>query len=126
FAGRGGRDSPARLSTFQTVEWAKPVAPATSRGPQPVARRQLQMRSSSSGASRRGEWAGRLERSRSASAPRPPPSQRCHQRCAVAGDTLKAAAAALSDRPLSIAVTNATRPPNPSLALACRYIRALL
>jgi hypothetical protein len=31
--GRGGREIPARVSTFETVEWPKPVAPATSRGP---------------------------------------------------------------------------------------------
>ena len=51
-------------------------------------------------------------------------SQRCHQRCAVAGETLKAAAAAFSDRPCSIARTSASRPASPSLALACGYIRA--
>lgn len=36
----GAREIPARRSTFHTVEWAKPVAPATSLGPQPVLRRQ--------------------------------------------------------------------------------------
>jgi arsenate reductase (thioredoxin) len=105
---------------------AKPVAPATRRGPQPVLRRQSQIRSCNSSASSRGERCGRLERSSNALTCRPPSSQRCHQRCAVAGETLKAAAAAFSDRPSSIARTNATRPANPSLALACRYIRALL
>jgi hypothetical protein len=58
-------------------------------------------------------------------ASRPPCTQRCHQRCAAAGDTLKAATAAFSVRP-SIARTRASRPASPSLALACRYIRALL
>src|SRR5947208_4969103 len=122
----GRRESPARLSTFQTVEWQKPVAPATRRGPQPVWRRQSQIRSCNSTASSRGERLGRLERSSSALACRPPSSQRCHQRCAVADETLKAAAAALSERPSSTARTSASRPASPSLALACRYIRALL
>ena len=45
---------------------------------------------------------------------------------AVAGETLNAAAAAFNDNRPSIARTNASRPANPSLALACRYIRALL
>jgi hypothetical protein len=44
----------------------------------------------------------------------------------VAGETLKGAAAAYSDIPSSTAFTNAKRPANPSLALAFRYIRALL
>jgi hypothetical protein len=109
--GFGGRERPARLSTFQTVEWQKPVAPATSRGPQPVFCRQAQIASASSGASCRGERRGRLERSSrhdsveraSALASR----QRCHQRCAVAGDTLKAAAAAFNDSPPAIAHTSA-------------------
>src|SRR5581483_10256181 len=39
----GWREIPARLSTFQTVEWQKPVAPATRRGPQPVLRRHSQI-----------------------------------------------------------------------------------
>ena len=95
---------PARLSsTFHTVEWQKPVAPATSRGPQPVLRRQAQIASASSGASCRGEQHGRLERSsrheRLCRASSFASSQRCHQRCAVAGDTLRAAAAALNDIP---------------------------
>jgi hypothetical protein len=34
---------PARRSTFHTVEWPNPVAPATRRGPQPVARRHAQL-----------------------------------------------------------------------------------
>ena len=50
-AGRGGREIPARFSTFQTVECANPVAPATNLGPQPVSRRQAQIASSSCGAS---------------------------------------------------------------------------
>jgi hypothetical protein len=57
------REMPARLSTFQTAECAQPVAPATSRGPQPVSRRQAQIRSASSGASCCGELRGRRERS---------------------------------------------------------------
>src|SRR3954470_16892841 len=121
---------PARRKTFQTVEWAKPVAPPTSRGPQPVARRHAQIISASSGANCRGERPGRLERSHrhdsvvraSALASR----QRCHQRLAVAGETLKAPAAAFHERPPSTARTNARRPASPSLALACRYIPALL
>jgi putative hemolysin len=110
-AGLGGREIPARLSTFQTVEWQKPVAPATSRGPQPVLRRQAQIASASSGASCLGERCGRLERSKRqdsvARACSLPASQRCHQRCAVAGDTLKAAAAAFSVIPSAIAETSA-------------------
>jgi hypothetical protein len=107
----GGREISARLSTFQTVECAKPVAPATSRGPQPVRRRHAQITASTSGASCRGERCGRLQRStrhdheRRASSPAS--SQRCHQRCAVAGDTLKAAAAAFSVIPPAIAETSA-------------------
>jgi hypothetical protein len=54
-AARGGREIPARFSTFQTVECAKPVAPATNLGPQPVSRRQVQIAGSSSDASCRGE-----------------------------------------------------------------------
>jgi hypothetical protein len=46
---RGGREIPARFSTFQTVECAKPVAPATNLGPQPVSRRQEQIAPSNSG-----------------------------------------------------------------------------
>ena len=57
---------------------------------------------------------------------RPPSSQRCHQRCAVAGETLKQAAARLSDIPASIASTSSRRPASPSFALACRFITALL
>jgi hypothetical protein len=102
---------PARLSTFHTVECAKPVVPATSRGPQPVLRRQSQIASASSGASCRGERSGLLERSNRhdsvARASSLAPSQRCHQRCAVAGETLKAAAAALSVIPPPIAATSA-------------------
>lgn len=82
----------------------------------PVLRRQSQIRSCSSSASSRGERCGRLERSSNALTCRPPSSQRCHQRCAVAGETLKAAAAAFNEQPSSIARTNATRPANPSLA----------
>jgi len=58
-----GREIPARRRTFRTVEWAKPVAPATSRGPQPVCTRQSQIARSASGASCLGLRAGRLERS---------------------------------------------------------------
>jgi hypothetical protein len=123
---RGRREMPARLSTFHTVECAKPVAPATKRGPQPVLRRHAQIVRSDSGASRRGERCGRLERSNNALACRPPSTQRCHHRCAVAGDTPKATAATLNEQPSSTARTSAIRPANPSLALACRYIRALL
>src|SRR6266498_887866 len=57
----GPRD--ARFNTFQTVECAKPVTAATRRGPQPVSRRQAQIRSCSEGASSRGERRGLLERS---------------------------------------------------------------
>jgi len=96
--GRG--ESPARLSTFQTVECAKPVAPATRRGPQPVLRRQPQISSCSSRASSRGERRGRLERSGSAVGSRPPSNQRCHPRCAVAGEKLNAAALASNYVPL--------------------------
>src|SRR5205085_4705955 len=95
-------------------------------GPQPVLRLQSQIRSSNSTASSRGERCGRLERSTNALVWRPPSNQRCHQRCAVAGDTPKATAASLSEQPASIAATSAARPASPSLALACRYIRALL
>lgn len=35
------------------------------------------------------------------------PRQRCHQRCAIAGDTLKAAAARFNERPSSTAQTSA-------------------
>jgi hypothetical protein len=79
--------------------------------PQPVWRRQAQIASASSGASRRGERCGRLERSsrhdRVARASSPASSQRCHHRCAVAGDTLKAAAAAFNVIPPAIAATSA-------------------
>jgi len=119
---------PARLSTFQTVEWHKPVAPATRRGPQPVSRRQAQIASASSGASCRGERRGRLERSSKQDRLRLASSfasiQRCHQRCAVAGETLKQTAAAFNERPSSIAPTSARRPASPSFALACRDIRS--
>ena len=105
-AARSGREMPARLSTFQTVEWAKPVAAATSRGPQPVCRRQVQIRSCTSGTSSRGLRCGLLERSpkqaRVARACSLASRHRCHQRCAVAGETLNAAAAAFTlclDRP---------------------------
>ena len=57
-AARGGREIPARRRTFQTVECAKPVAPATSLGPQPVLRRHPQIASSSSGASREARARG--------------------------------------------------------------------
>src|SRR6266508_6371999 len=77
-----------------------------------------------------GARRGRLERSNRQESVRrassPASSQRCHQRCAVAGDTLKATAAAFSVIPSAIALTRAKRPASPSLALACRYIRALL
>jgi hypothetical protein len=63
---RGGREMPARQSTFQTVEWANPVAPATSRGPHPVWRRHSQIRSASSADKSRGERCGRLDRSSNA------------------------------------------------------------
>ena len=43
--------------------------------------------------------------------------QRCHHRCAVAGATLRAAAAALSVDPRSINVTSSRRPCSPSLHL---------
>src|SRR5947199_406320 len=49
---------PARRSTFQTVECAKPVAPATNLGPQPVCRRPSQIACSSCGASRLGGGGG--------------------------------------------------------------------
>jgi hypothetical protein len=102
---------PARLSTFQTVEWQNPVAPATRRGPQPVLRRQAQITSASSGASFIGERRGRLERSsKHDSEPRASSfasHQRCHQRCAVAGDTLKQAAACFSVIPSATAHTSA-------------------
>ena len=42
------------------------------------------------------------------------------------GLSLKAAAAAFNERPSSIARTSPRRPTSPSLALACKYIRALL
>ena len=116
-AARGRPEIPARLCTFHTVECAKPVAPATWRGPQPVLRRQAQIARSSSGASWRGERCGRLERSNNACGCRPPSSQRCHQRCAVAGATPKATAARRSEQPSSTARTSATRPASPSLAL---------
>jgi hypothetical protein len=102
---------PARVSTFETVEWPKPVAPATSRVPQPLVRRHSQIASASSGASCLGERRGRLGRSnrheRLLRASAVASSQRCHQRCAVAGDTLKAAAAAFNVIPSSIAQTSA-------------------
>ncbi len=64
-----------------------------------VSRRQAQLRSCSSPASSRGLWWGRLERSsrqpRLERACSLASRQRCHQRCAVAGETLKAAAAGL-------------------------------
>jgi hypothetical protein len=81
---RSGREIPARRSTFQTVECAKPVRAETSRGPQPVSRRQAQIRSCSSAASSRGLWCGRLERSsrqpRLERACSLASRQRCHQR----------------------------------------------
>ena len=122
--------SRARFSTFQTVECAKPVAPATKRGPQPVWRRQAQIARSSSGASRRGERCGRLERSnrhdsvRRASSPavQPavPPAVRRRRRDAEGGRRR------LQRHPFLDRPHQAKRPASPSLALACRYIRALL
>jgi len=50
--------------------------------------------------SRRGERCGRLERSSSALNSQPLSSQRCHQRCSVAGETLKAAPGRLQRTPL--------------------------
>jgi hypothetical protein len=43
--------------------------------------------------------------------------QRCHHRCAVAGATLRAAAAALNELPDSTKRTSSSRPANPSLHL---------
>jgi hypothetical protein len=122
----GRREIPARHSTFQTVECAKPVAPATSRGPQPVSRRQAQISSANSGASNRGERRGQLERSSSDSGQRSPSIQRCHHRWTVAGETLNAAATVRIECPSATLCTSARRPAKPSLALACTSIRALL
>src|SRR5205823_13013008 len=84
----------------------------------------------SSGASWRGEQRGRLERSNRhdnvCRASSPAASHRCHQRCAVAGETLKRLAALRIEQPSSTAWTSAKRAASPSFALACRYIRALL
>jgi hypothetical protein len=83
---------PCRRSTFQTVEWAKPVAPGhQTRSPASlaptVADPLLQLGSQQP--RRAVRTAGAVEqRLRPALAP----SQRCHQRWAVAGETLKAAA----------------------------------
>ena len=50
---RGGRRrfgaAGRRVRSRAGVDWAKPVAPATSRGPQPVSRRQAQIRSAKLG-----------------------------------------------------------------------------
>src|SRR5436190_5402482 len=109
--GLGGREMPARLSTFHTVEWQKPVAPATSRGLQPVLSGQTQIASASSDGNCRGERCGRLERSnkhdRLCCASSLASNHRCHQRCAVAGDTLKQTAACFSDIPPATAETSA-------------------
>ena len=48
---------------------------------------------------------------------------RRHQRCAVAGDTFSAAAAALNVCPDTTRSTSAIRPAGPSLASACNCIR---
>lgn len=75
---------PRRRSTFHTVECGCPVAPATSRGPQPVRTRASQIRSCASASSSRGLRCGALERSnahppdRSSSAVAS--SRRCHHR----------------------------------------------
>jgi hypothetical protein len=51
---------------------------------------------------------------------------RCHHRCAVAGTTFRAAAAALNDDPCSIKRTSSSRPPGPSLHLPPLHVRVLL
>jgi hypothetical protein len=110
-AARAGGEIPARRSTFQTVECAKPVAPATSRGPSrsgggrrrspPQAPPRAGAASGAAGSSGSDRHDSVRRASASAS------SQRCHQRCAVADDTLNAAAAAFSDKPPSTARTSA-------------------
>jgi hypothetical protein len=73
--------------------------------------KQSQIASSSSAGSCRGERCGRLEWSNRQDSVRrassPASNQRCHQRCAVAGETLKAAAAAFSVIPPAIADASA-------------------
>jgi hypothetical protein len=86
---------PARFRTFQTVECAKPVAPATKRGPRPVSHRRVQIASSSSAANRLGGRCGRLERSNrydnesprllARLQPAMPPAVRCRRRHAEGG-----------------------------------------
>ena len=94
---RRSRDSHPPEAPSRRVEWAKPVTLATSLGSQLVARRQAQIRSSSSGRADAAS-ASTLERSRRqlsvARVCALASDQRCHQRWAVAGETLKAAAAA--------------------------------
>jgi hypothetical protein len=101
------------------IGWANPVAPATSRGPQPVLRRQAQIARSAAGASRRGLRAGRLERSNKQTNATRSRSLACchrrHQRCAVAGETLKRAAACRIEQPPATASTSSRRPASPSL-----------
>ncbi len=53
-------------------------------------------------------------------------SYRCHQRCAVAGETFSDAAACLNVIPPSIASQRASRPAGPSFALPWICIRVLL
>ena len=82
----------------------------------------LRIGSSSEALRRLGWWRGCEERSRT----HPPDAissalalkRRCHQRCAVAGETLRAAAAALNDIPWSIRSQRAMRPAGPRAALA--------
>jgi hypothetical protein len=71
-------------------------------------RRQSQMRSANSAASNRGERWGRLERSK-ALVWRPPSSQRCHQRCAVADRADQREAAGESELGVSVQVQNLSR-----------------
>jgi hypothetical protein len=98
-------------STFEIVECAWPVWSLSRRGPQPVRRLEEQIRRCSLRESRRGIRLGRLERScrqtsvlRSAALAA---RQRRDQRHTVAGETLNAAAAALSEQPSSTARTSA-------------------
>ena len=127
----GGRSAGARAagaiargdeSTFQIVERARRQIPARRPGPRPVSRRARRIGSSSAALRRLGWRWGREERSRSQAAAAALGSlaarQRCHQRCAVAGATLRAAAAALNVMPRLDHANSARRPAGPRVALA--------
>jgi len=110
-----------RFNTFEIVEWGCPVRSVKSRGPQPVWRRAAQIRRCSRAGKSRGIRLGLLDRSSKQLSERRSSAlasrQRRDQRQAVAGETLKQAAACFSEQPCSTARASAYRPANPSLAL---------